>query len=202
MKGFILSFLLFSVTLVNLSYAAKIMIQSQPEGAEIFITTDGSQKPLKVGKTPYDQDLNVLIDTFVKKNQFIITLKKPGHFDYNVLFTKTTNVDINLNVNMKVFSKITQIKDHDLLMIKLFNIQKLIRGKNIGDALIELGKLEEKYADFSIVAELKATAYYINKDVENALSYYRKAFSLNSDNIDAYKMKVYLEKKLGVDSDL
>jgi hypothetical protein len=38
--------------------------------------------------------------------------------------------------------------------------------------------------------------------MENSLSYYRKAFALNPDNVDAYKMKIYLEKKLGVTADL
>ncbi len=129
-------------------------------------------------------------------------MKKKGYEDYNVLFTKTSSVDVNLTVNLKVDPKISKIIDHDNLMMALFNVQKLIRGRNISDAIKQLDELEKKYKDFSIVAELKATAYYMNKDVENALAYYRRAFALNAENIDAYKMKVYLEKKLGVFSEI
>jgi tetratricopeptide (TPR) repeat protein len=196
-KGIIILFIMsFS------AFAAEFAVDSQPSEVEIYIASDANEKALMLGKTPFKQDLDMLIKTYVKKDQFILTLKKKGYEDYNVLLTKTSNVDIKLNVNLKVEDRISQIKDHDRLMMELFIVQKLIRAKNVGDAIKKLDELEKKYGDFSIVAELKATAYYMNKDVENALSYYRRAFALNSENIDAYKMKVYLEKKLGVNSDL
>ena len=66
----------------------------------------------------------------------------------------------------------------------------------------KLEDLEKKNPRLSIIPELRATAMYLNKDVEGALSYYRKAFSVNPDNADAYRMKIYLEKKLGVDSEM
>jgi tetratricopeptide (TPR) repeat protein len=198
MIRFGLIFLLF----ISSAFAANIEIVSQPAEAEIFIYENADSKPNLLGKTPFKQDLQTLIDTYVKKSTFIIQLKKDGYNSYNVLFTKTTSVDINLSVNMVVSDNIKNIKKHDMLMQELFTVQKLIRGRNISDALKKLDDLEKKYKGFSIVAELKATAYYMNKDIENALTYYRKAFALNSENIDAYKMKVYLEKKLGVYSDI
>lgn len=194
--------LFFIIIFSNTCFGASFSINSQPSEVEIFIAADANQKPVLLGKTPFKQDLEQLIQTYVKKNQFILTLKKKGYEDYNVLFTKTNSVDIKLNVNLQVENRISQIQDHDKLMMELFNVQKLIRGRNISDAIKKLDQLEKKFGDFSIVAELKATAYYMNKDIENALSYYRRAFALNSENVDAYKMKVYLEKKLGVDSDL
>ena len=183
-------------------YASQIEIKSEPSETEIFIAANANEKPMKLGKTPFKQDLDQLISTYVKENTFILTLKRKGYEPYNVLFTKTSSVDINLSVNLKVDERISKVKEHDKMMIELFNIQKLIRSRNITDALAKLSALEEKFGQFSIVSELKATAYYMNKDIENSLSYYRKAFALNPDNSDAYKMKVYLEKKLGVYSDI
>lgn len=184
------------------AFAAEIEIKSSVEDADIYISADANASPTKIGKTPFKRNLDELLSSYVKNNTFIITLKKDGHEDYNVLFTKTTDVDIKLNVNLKVNEDIRKIKEYDQMMAKLFGVQKLIRGGNINDALAQLDNLEKDFQGFSIISELKATAYYLSKNVEKALSYYRKAFAENENNKDAYKMKVYLEKKLGVYTEL
>ncbi len=189
------------ILLPLLGWAEKIEIKSNPEEAEIFIMTDDAANPQKIGKTPFSQDLKELIQTYVKKNTFVFELRKDGYEPYRVLFTKTSNLDVELAVNLEVSREIKTIKKHDLLMVELFDVQKLIRSKNFADALNRLNNLEKDYPHFSIIAELKATTYYMMKDVEKALSYYRKSFALNSDNVDSYKMKVYLEKKLGIDTE-
>lgn len=180
--------------------AAKLILKSQPEGAEIYITVGG--RPVRLGNTPYEADLSEVIKTYVKTNSFLLELKKPGHIPYRVLLAKTEDVDLELTANLELDQAVSNHKDHDLLMNELFDVQKLIRGRNFRDALIKLDELEKKHPTLSIIPELKATSYYMNKEVENALSYYRKAFTLNPDNSDAYRMKVYLEKKLGVDSEV
>lgn len=182
------------------SWGAKLLIKSQPEAADIFITTNG--KPIRLGSTPYQADLNEIIASYIKTDSFLIELKKPGHMPYRLLLAKTNDVDIELTANLELDKAVSNLKEHDALMNKLFNVQKLIRSRNFKDAIEELSVLEKSYPDFSIIPELKATAYYMNKDVENALSYYRRAFALNPENRDAYSMKVYLEKKLGLDSEV
>lgn len=193
--------LILVIALPTYVWAEKIEIKSNPEEAEIFILTDEGTAPQKIGKTPFKQDLKELIQTYVKKNNFVFELRKEGYEPYRVLFTKTSNLDVELAVNLEVSREIKTIKRHDMLMVELFDVQKLIRGKNFTDAMNKLNILEKDYPHFSIIAELKATTYYMMKDVEKALSYYRKSFALNSDNVDSYKMKVYLEKKLGIDTE-
>lgn len=181
-------------------WAAKLVIKSQPEGAEIYIQTAG--KPVRLGATPFETDIGEVIKNYVKSNSFLLELKKSGHKPYRVLLAKTDDVDLELSANLELDEAISNHKEHDLLMNQLFDVQKLIRGRNFRDAIVKLDELEQKHPTLSIIPELKATSYYMNKEVENALSYYRKAFALNPDNSDAYRMKVYLEKKLGVDSEV
>jgi tetratricopeptide (TPR) repeat protein len=196
-----LRIILLMIALPSYVWAEKIEIKSNPEEAEIFILSDEGTQPQKIGKTPFKQDLKELIQTYVKKNNFVFELRKEGYEPYRVLFTKTSNLDVELAVNLEVSREIKTIKRHDMLMVELFDVQKLIRGKNFPDAMNKLNLLEKDYPHFSIIAELKGTTYYMMKDVEKALSYYRKSFALNSDNVDSYKMKVYLEKKLGIDTE-
>lgn len=196
-----LIYIIFFITLLPLNgLCAKLVIKSQPEGAEIFIATNG--KPVRLGATPYEANLTEVMKTYVKASSFMLEIKKSGHMPYRVLLAKTEDVDMELTANLELDKAISNIKEHDFLMNKLFDVQKLVRGKNFQDALNQLSELEKKHPALSIIPEMKATTYYMNKEVENALSYYRKAFALNPENHDAYRMKVYLEKKLGVDSEV
>jgi tetratricopeptide (TPR) repeat protein len=192
---------LFIILFSPLAIAGKISIKSQPDSAEIFIV-DGSSKPVLLGKTPFESDLEEIIRNYVKSSSFVLELKKDGHDPYRVLVAKTANVDMALTATLELSQAITNIKEHDFLMNELFDVQKLIRARNFTDAINKLEDLEKKNPRLSIIPELRATAMYLNKDVEGALSYYRKAFSVNPDNADAYRMKIYLEKKLGVDSEM
>jgi len=182
------------------AWSAKLIIKSQPDAAEIYISSNG--KPVRLGVTPYEADLGEVIKTYVKSSSFLLELKKPGHNPYRLLIAKTEDVDLELTANLELDKAVSNIKEHDALMNQLFEIQKLVRGRNFRDAILKLDDLEKKHPALSIIPEMKATAYYMNKEVESALSYYRRAFSLNPDNHDAYRMKIYLEKKLGVDSEV
>ncbi len=184
-----------------LAIAGKLTIKSQPDAAEIFII-DGNSKPVLLGKTPFESDLEDIIRNYVKSSSFLLELKKDGHDPYRVLVAKSANVDMALTAVVELSQAISYIKQHDFLMNELFDVQKLIRARNFTDAINKLEDLEKKNPRLSIIPELRATAMYLNKDVEGALSYYRKAFSVNPDNADAYRMKIYLEKKLGVDSEM
>ena len=192
---------LFILLFSPLVFAGKITIKSQPDAADIFII-DGTSKPVPLGKTPFESDLEDIIRNYVKSSSFVLELKKDGHDPYRVLVAKTANVDMALTATLELSQAITNIKEHDSLMNELFDVQKLIRARNFVDAINKLEDLEKKNPRLSIIPELRATAMYLNKDVEGALSYYRKAFSVNPDNADAYRMKIYLEKKLGVDSEM
>ena len=180
---------------------SKIIIKSQPPGADIYIASTNA-KPVRLGNTPYEADLNEIVNSYVKSNSFVLELKKSGHNPYRLLVAKTTEADLELTANLELDEAISNIKDHDLLMNDLFNVQKLVRGRNFADALKQLDALEKKHPQLSIIPEMKATTYYMNQDIENALSYYRKAFALNPENADAYRMKTYLEKKLNLNTEV
>lgn len=185
----------------TLSHASKLSIKSRPDGAEIYIM-DSESRPVLIGKTPFEADLDDFIKSYVKSSSFLLELKKDGHDSYRVLLARTTNVDMTLTANLELSKSISNLKEHDLLVNELFDVQKLIRSRNFSDAITKLTDLEKKNPNLSIIPELRATALYLNKEVEAALSFYRKAFAINPDNADAYRMKIYLEKKLGVDSEM
>jgi hypothetical protein len=191
----ILLFLLTQVIFVSLLFSAELSIESNPSEAQIYVSTDGKNE-IEIGKSPYKQDLGLIIDKYIKKMGFVLIIKKEGHEPYRIFITKTSNVDITLLANLEISRTISNTKKQDRLISELFDIQRLIRSKAYQDAILKLTKLETEFKDISVIYELKATTYYIMKNMEQALAYYRKAFSTNSENIDAYKMKTYMEEKL------
>ena len=192
------------VLISGMIHAKSILINTIPKEAEVFVfaSNDPKSAPVKLGRTPYAADLDLIISKFSGVKTLALEIKKEGFNDEKILLSATGNYDVDINVKMDINKKIKTIKEHDILMQELFRIQKMIRGRNFSDAIEKLTQLEKKHKDFSIIAELKAIAYYMSKDIDQALSYFRHAFALNPDNVDAFKMKVYLEKKLGIDTEI
>lgn len=95
------------------SWGAKLIIKSQPEGAEIYINTNG--KPVRIGVTPYEADLGEVIKNYVKSNSFLLELKKSGHNPYRLLIAKTEDVDLELTANLELDKAVSNIKQHDAL---------------------------------------------------------------------------------------
>jgi tetratricopeptide (TPR) repeat protein len=193
----ILLFLL--VTPIHL-LAGELRIKSDPEKATVFIRETASDKRIKLGETPLKMDLEEIFENYTKDRTFVIEVEKYGHKDYNLMASMYGRSSINLNVKMEVSQSIELTKNFDALANKMFEAQRLLRDKRYKDAIELLVETTKKHGDLSVVFELLASAYYLDKQFEKALSTYRKAFSLNADNSDAYSMKLYLEKALGVRS--
>ncbi|MGB0454830.1 MAG: hypothetical protein ACPGJV_14065, partial [Bacteriovoracaceae bacterium] len=93
------------------------------------------------------------------------------------------------------FLKYREIDKH---VAKLFEAQRLLRAQNVDDAISLLKKVQEDQPFLSIVPEFLGSAYYLKKDNRRSLDFYKQAFRVNPENQDAFVMKNYLEKALGV----
>lgn len=183
------------------AYGEDIEIKTTPEDAEVFISAGPGKKEIKLGNTPLKMPSEDVFGQTGQSKSIFVTVKKEGFDTYRVMMIKTPGVDYKMEILLNISKEITTIKKHDLLMAELFKAQRMIRANNFGDALNKLTDLEKDYKEFSIITEMKGITYYMQKDLNNALSMFRLAFSKNSQNRDAYKMKVYLEKKLGLDAE-
>ena len=192
--------LMIIITVATELHAADLNIKSDPEKATVYIREASGTKRSKLGETPLKIKLEDIFSTYTKDRTFIIEIEKNGHRNYNMLVSIYNKADINFNVKMEVSDSVELTKNFDSIVAQLFEAQRLLRDKNYTAAIETLSTLSKKHGNLSTVFELLGSAYYLKKDFQNALSSYRKAFSLNADNSDAYSMKLYLEKALGVRS--
>lgn len=187
--------ILFSAT----SFAETLEIKSTPEKAEVFVRNPKTNRVSKVGTTPLKLDFDNISNNYTQSQNFVLILKKQDYEDYRVLMTKPRSADVSLLANMNLINRSEDVRKTDVLINELFDAQRLVRSKNYDQAIQKLTTLEEKHRDISVIYEMKAMAYYMKKNVNESLSYYRKAFAVNPGNKDAYTMKTYLEKELGLE---
>jgi tetratricopeptide (TPR) repeat protein len=188
-------FLLLLIGTINMALGEELSIVSNPEKAIIFVKNNTTKKMVKIGMTPLKISMNEVANNYANGDVFVLELKKNGFDPYRVLLARSGSNDVELNVNLEVNKDIQLVKDVDTLIAKLFEVQRRIRVKDYPGAIKMLTEAEKKFPHFSIIYELKASAYYLDKKFTQALNFYRKAFSVNPENRDAYVMKLYLEKK-------
>lgn len=179
-------------------FAETLEVKSVPDKAEVYVRNPATNKISKVGTTPVKLDFENIARNYAQSQNFVLIIKKENYEDYRVLLTKPKSSDVTLLANMDLINVAENTKKYDVLINQLFDVQRLIRSKNYDDAITKLTVLEESNSEISAIYEMKAMAYYMKKNVNESLSYYRKAFSVNPANKDAYTMKEYLEKELGL----
>jgi hypothetical protein len=184
--------------LVNNVNAGKVTITSNPEGSIIYVKNAKKGERLKIGKTPFTGNMEQLVSNISSSSAFVVEVTKPGFDPYRILLTKANDMDIELDVNLEVSRNIKMAQDLDLLTTDLFDVQRMIRGKDFKSSLEKLNLLEKKFPHYSIIAEMKGSVFYFMKEFKRSLGFYRKAFSLNPENREAYQMKIYLEKKFNI----
>jgi hypothetical protein len=182
------------------AFSEEISITSNPEQATISVRNAQTGQEVKIGKTPYKGSLDAIVSNIASGSVFMLELTKIGFEPYRVLITKTGSSDIALNVNMTVSRDMRMTQDFDLLMSELFDVQRMIRTKDYSSSMSKIDDLIKKFPHFSIVYEMKGSIFYLMKEFKRSLTFYRKAFAVNPKNRDAYRMKLYLEKKFKISS--
>lgn len=179
-------------------WSAVFKVNSNPDGADIFIKKRSDDVPAKLGVTPFNSTLEEVRSKFNVDGTFFVEVSKEGHETTTIMLAPISAADIELNLKLAVSKDLTLIKKFDKIVSQLFEAQRLTRDKNYDAALKMLDEVEKEEKYLSIIYEMRGGVYYLRKDFSTALSFYRKAFSINAENKDAYSMKLYLEKSLGI----
>ena len=197
MKSLIYSILFLFPLICEANY---LTLTSNPSQADVFVVNTTSNKRVKIGRTPFEISMQEVVTNFSESQVFLIEVVKDGYEDYRVMVGQVGSNEVDLTINLSPVKTILEQKATDELIAKLFDVQRQIRTKDYGNAIDRLMALDKKYPNYSIISELIGSAYYLDQKFKEALSYYRKAFSINPENKDAFIMKSYLEKKFNLTS--
>lgn len=192
--------LISSLLLISgLTYGKQIEISTSPKSADVFVRNTETGKRFLVGKTPYTSSFSALEESYKIKGNFAVEIQKPGYENYNIFITrlKKSKIKITTTLSLKSTDIASSINKFDNVINKLFDAQRFVRSKGYNQALDVLKTIEDDARYLSSYYEIKAGTLYLKKDFNGALANYRKAYSLNEDNLDVFSMKKYLEKTLG-----
>ena len=194
----LLSFI-FTVAIVNYNtaFADQIKLKSEPIDATIYVRDLNGTLKNKIGKTPFEGNIQEIASTYAKSNFFILVLEKDGYESQSILLNDLLKSDIELSMNMVAKEDILEFRKLDKSINDLFESQRLLRGQQYSDALTLLKTIEKEQPKLSIVPEMIGSALYLSKDQKGSLSWYEKAYRMNPENKDAFTMKTYLRKALG-----
>lgn len=180
-------------------YSKEIKITTSPIGSEVWVRPIGTLNYQKIGETPFNGKVRDIIDNFAKTDVFILELRKQDHQTHRFIMSDISNADIEINAKLELVDDYALMLKVDEASQGMFEVQRLIRSKNYDSAISKLDEILKKFPRLSILYELKGSALYLNKKPLEALELYKEAFKFNPQNYDAFKMKEYLEKVLGVE---
>lgn len=184
-------------TLLGFAKAAEVKINSIPNKADVYIINATTLQKKFVAQTPLEMNYDDFVGAHGKDNTFQIVVEKKGFAPNKVLVLNNAKNNIELLLSLEVSQEFKQIKRVDQLITQLFEVQRLVRSKDYNNSLDMLGGLVKEYPHYSSVYELKGGIHYLRNEFSESLSHYRKAFDINPENFEAFKMKDYLENRLG-----
>ena len=192
-------FILFLISLLTACGTSKVIIQTVPAGAEVYARESGEVVEKSLGVTPLELS-NEEIDKLIKspKNPTVLKIALHGHQTEKIIITDFERSEVTYNFKLKENSHAEFISKMDSTSNSLFEAQRLLRNGNVEKSITILDDLLKNYKESSFINELMGSAYYMKKDFKKSLFYYESAYKYDSKNIDAYKMKQYLENKLNV----
>lgn len=193
---FILSRLVTSTLLVSILAGcvySQMNVITSPAGVNVYVKPLNRAEPRLLGQTPLLLPLSTVEPDFGGSGPVYLIFEKDGFRVEKFLVTDLSNIHLDISVDMVETHKVNNENDLDSLIGSFLEIQKLIRDKRFDDAAKNLKRVEGIAPHLSVVYELEGALYYIQKKYGEALQAYKLAVRYNPENIEANKMRRYLE---------
>jgi len=200
-KFVILTFLLIFVGCASLSQN-KIIIESSPREADVFLYDTELKTYQKLGKTPLNFN-NSIQQKYLKENKssFIaLKIEKPGFAVEHIIFDLNTRKRFSYLLELKKIEIWTD-NNQELSSILANNIARsvqeinqLILIKDLDKALVKVEQMSSQYPKSDIFYDIKGSIYLLKGQKQRAIISFKKSLSINPDNIESESMLKALTK--------
>ncbi len=195
MKKKWINYILFTFLIIDIVGCASssIVVESVPPGADIYLSQTG-QIPAKIGQSPMNVDLSSFK---LNRESVTISVTKFGFKKETVLIpynsiSQTSKLGVVLTEDLN--QKNSQDIDSSLEEIArgVAKIQELVRSKDFEQAHTNINGLLLKYPNISTLYGLQGNTFYLQKNIDKALSSYKKSEAI-SPNPETQRMITKLE---------
>lgn len=182
--------------------AQSLIVRSEPPGASVFLHASSNQKQ-EIGKTPFEipfRDIEKIAPlTAVTGEMIPLTFENEGYEPMKVLMPpmRTGALSATITVNMKEGGGQCFEKADELLRL-LHNAQKIANSGNPSLAVDEVDKALAMNPKFIRALSMKGSLYFVQNRLDDAMTWYQKALSLDSSYDEAIKMIAEIKRRKGV----
>lgn len=178
----------FVVAALSSCASSQLRIESQPEAADVLLTVQG-QPPRKLGVTPYVLDEATL---GLRKASYQLSIQKTG-FQSDTILIPASIVDRQSLLNVSLVQAAESesnpsAEGYQALASGIAQSQDYIKSKNYELAEKTLTSLLVKFPSVATIHELLGNTYYLRRDVDRALTAYKRAQELAPNNLDTQRM--------------
>ncbi len=174
---------------------ASIKITSVPTAAMVSMYNPVTSTYQQVGVTPINLSAVEGIPPEIAENDiWSIRLDHSGYVIEHIFVEKSLNQKIEVNAKLKVNAEWTDKQNTllsdmaDWIGITIQRINMAINNKKFKEALDLTEQLIARYPKAAIFYDIKGTIYYLSKELDYAISSYRKSLELNPDNVETRKL--------------
>jgi tetratricopeptide (TPR) repeat protein len=175
----------------------NIFIDTLPQGSDVYIKSSSTSEFILIGKSPLNLKSSQLKDTYKLTGPIAFMISRDNYLkEYTYLTELPYNSDINMTLILKSENDPEKNIKLNRLMDALFENQRLVQVGRYEDALKGLDKLQIENPQLSVIYEMQAGIYYMQKDFSKSLDSYELATRLNPESLELQSMKKYLKKKV------
>jgi hypothetical protein len=190
---------LVTATLFSGCASSTLSVQTNPEGAEVFVVKTGTP-PARIGKAPVTLDRSLAPELFGENVELLI--QKEGFVSTQVVVPRSTSVVTSkLNVLLKEIKLPESYTKIDVALNEVAKavaeIQALIVRKKYPDAERRAREMASRFSTVSVFQLLLGNSLYMKKDMPGALQAYRKARELDPGQPETQRMISKISSMVG-----
>ena len=177
---------------------SRVTLESDPPGAEIFVSRPGQGEGRKIGQTPLTLSGAQLEKELGGALPVEIELRKPRFVEARTLIPEMASGELRISRKLRPETGFEDIVAINGMTDRLFEAQRLARNTRFEDALRILTELSKDSPQLAAVYELQGGIFFIQKKFKESLDSYSTAAKLNPKNGSVLQMRNLLETQLGV----
>ncbi len=185
-------------SVASCSSTASLTFQSNPGGAEVWVSPLDGTSPKKLGQTPLSTTSDEAQKVAGTSGPVMIEFRKDGYLASRSMVTDLVPADIMVTAQLQRSSGLENIEALNGVVDRLFESQRLVRAGRLDDALKLAGEVERDAPELSAVYEIQGGIYYLQKKPREALDAYQVSIRYNPKNAEAIRMRNYLMANLGI----
>ncbi len=150
-----------------------------------------SNEDREIGKTPLEIDMDRLSE-MVNSGPIVVKLTKRGYQQREYIIPNLYNT--TLSIDAFLYPSISDYRQTNGLIAKLFESQRLIKKKQFDEAIKVTDDIVKTNPNIASAYEMYGTIYFLKKDYQKSYENWIKVIELEPGNVEAQKMVELIEK--------